>query len=339
MSLTKAFSRQPRSWILAEMLASLVLIGLFDFLTSHNFKLLPFYAGPIFVVAWCCGRTWGIIVALLSGLFWWCANWLGGDPGLRTWIWAWETSRHLGFFLVVAWATSVLRAKNDVAQMRIALLEHSRHLEREIVNVSEAEQRRIGQDLHDGLCQYLAALSCSATSLRDDLQKLALAAEADTAGELATRLQEAVVQARDLARGLVPAQLSQVGIIVALESLAQSVSHLHGITCTFRFHGPVAKCDDQAAMHLYRIAQEAINNATKHGKASKVAVSLDATGDLMTLRVLDDGVGIPGFIATGTGVSIMRSRARLSGGDLSIEKLKEGGTVVSCTIKKNSSQE
>ena len=136
---------------------------------------------------------------------------------------AWETSRHFGFFLIVALVGSALRTKSDIAADRIALLERSRRLEREIVNVSEAEQRRIGQDLHDGLCQYLAGLTCGASSLRDDLEKLDVRAEADTASELVKLLQDAVVQTRDLAHEFVPAQVNRLGLVLALESLAQSI--------------------------------------------------------------------------------------------------------------------
>jgi signal transduction histidine kinase len=333
MKLSKAFAKQPPRWIAIEMAALLLAIGELDLVTSYRFRLLPFYAGPIFVVAWFCEKKIGFATALASGVIWWCANWFGGDPELRTWIGLWETSRHFGFFLVVAWVASALRTRSDMAAARIALLEHSQRLEHEIVNITEAEQRRIGQDLHDGLCQYLAALTCSARSLQDDLQRLDLKNEAGTAGELATLLQEAVVQARDLARGLVPAQVGQVGIIVALESLAQSVRRLQGVNCTFRFRGTVANYDEHTATHLYRIAQEAINNATKHGKAARIAINLEMAGDQMLLRILDDGVGMPGFSATGTGLSIMQYRARLCGGELHIEQPKGGGTMVTCTVK------
>jgi signal transduction histidine kinase len=334
MKLLKAFARQSPRWIAIEMAALLLLIGELDLVTSYTFRLLPLYAGPIFVMAWYCGKKAGFITALASGVIWWCANWFGGDPDLRSWIALWETSRHLGFFLIVAWAASALRTKSDIATARIALLEHSQRLEHEVVTISEVEQRRIGQDLHDGLCQYLAALTCSARSLQDDLQKLNLKAEADAAGELATHLQDAVVQTRDLARGLIPAQVDQVGIIVTLQSLAQSVSRLRGITCTFRYHGVVSDCDELTAVHLYRIAQEAINNATKHGKAGRVAISLEGNGDLITLRVLDDGTGISGFVDTGTGLGIMRYRARLIGGELTVEQPKGGGTIVCCTVQR-----
>lgn len=288
-------------------------------------------------MGWFCGKKAGFIAAIVSGLIWLCANWFGGDPELRAWIGVWETGRHFGFFVVVAAVASTLRTNSDIAAARIALLEHSQRLEHEIVNISETEQQRIGQDLHDGLCQYLAALSCSARSLHDDLEKLQLKDEAETAGELATLLQDAVVQTRDLARGLVPAHVAQVGIVVALESLTQSVSRLQGINCTFRSQGPVTNCDEHTAMHLYRITQEAINNATKHGKARKIAVSLDATSKSTTLKVSDNGVGMSGFIS-GTGVGIMRYRARLSGGNLTIEPAQGGGTIVSCTIPSNGSK-
>lgn len=334
MKLSKAFARQSPRWIAVEMAVLLVGIGKLDLITSYKFTLLPFYAGPIFVIAWYCGKKAGLIAALASGVIWWCANWFGGDPGLRSWVAVWETGWHFGFFLVVALAATALRTKSDIAAARIALLEHSQRLEHEVVTISEAEQRRIGQDLHDGLCQYLAALTCSARSLQDDLQKLNLEAEAAAASELASHLQDAVVQARDLARGLIPAQVDQVGIIVALQSLAQSVSRLRGIACTFGFHGAVADCDEATAVHLYRIAQEAINNATKHGKATRIAISLEGDRDLISLRVLDDGQGISGFVETGTGLGIMRYRARLSGGELTVEQPSGGGTMVSCTVRR-----
>ena len=242
----------------------------------------------------------------------------------------------LGFFLLVAFAGSALRAKSDIAATRIALLEHSRRLEQEIVNISEGERRRIGQDLHDGLCQYLAALGCAATSLRDDLEKLQLPHEAKAADELAQLLRDAVVQTRDLARGLVPVHLDEEGLVLAMEGLAHSVTRLQGINCTFESKGVPMNYEESAAMHLYRIAQEAINNATKHGKAQNIAISLDATQHLTTLRIADDGAGISRTmtICRGMGLNIMGYRARLTGGELKIEEAERGGTVVSCIAPK-----
>jgi signal transduction histidine kinase len=336
MNFTKNFARQPRALIVAEMAAALLIIAAVDFVTDYTIRFALFYAMPVFGLAWFCGKKWGIAAAVSASLVWWYVNWSTGDPILHSSSEAWEASGHFAFFLIVALVGCALRKKSDVAADRIALLERSRRLEREIVNISEAEQRRIGQDLHDGLCQYLAGLTCGASSLRDDLEKLDVRAEADTASELVKLLQDAVVQTRDLAHGLVPAQVSRLGLVLALESLAQSVRRMHGVTCSFRFHGSLPNWDEQTAIHLYRIAQEAINNATRHGRARNILVFLEAVDHSISLRVLDDGVGVSEACSEGVGLRIMRYRARSIGGEVTIERRNGTGTTVSCTVRTNS---
>src|SRR5256885_12696991 len=254
MKLLRAFARQRPGWILAEMIVALFVIGVLDAATGFEVRLLPFYAGPIFAVAWFCTRKVAVPVGLLAGAISLTADWIDHDPDLLKWTRPWEITRHLATCLVVALVGSALRAKTHSAAARIALLERSQRLEREIVSISDGEQRRIGQDLHDGLCQYLAALTCAAASLREDLEKLKLKREAAEADDLAKLLQDAVVQARDLAHGLIPAHVAQVGLALALESLSESVSRLQNIRCTFEFHGTKRNYGDEAA-HLYRIAQ------------------------------------------------------------------------------------
>jgi signal transduction histidine kinase len=333
IKLSKAFARQPRSWILAEMASALMVIGVLDFVTTYNFRLLPFYAGPIFVVGWFFGKRLGVATAVVSTVIWWSSNWFNGDPDLHTWVWAWEIARHAGSFLLVAWTASALRAKSDMAAARIALLEHSRQLEREIINISEESQRRIGQDLHDGVCQVLAALSCSAASLRTDLENRSLPAEANTAAELAHLLQAAVVETRDLARSLVPAHINEVGLGAALEALAQSVTRLHRVNCTFESRGRETPGAEDVSIHLYRIAQEAVSNAIKHGKAKNIRLSLLQAADRWTLRITDDGSGISATPPkSGMGLAVMAYRARVTGGDLALERPAAGGTRVTCTM-------
>jgi signal transduction histidine kinase len=332
------FGRQSRALIGAEMAAALLVIAAFDFVTGNNIRLASLYAVPVFVLAWFCGKKWGIAAAVSATLLWWYVNWTTNDPILHSSIGTWEVSRHFPFYLIVALAASALRTKRDIAAERLALLERSLRLEREIVNISEAEQRRIGQDLHDGLCQYLAGLTCGASSLRDDLEKLQVRPEADTADELVKLLQDAVVQTRDLAHELVPAQVSRLGLVSALESLAQSVARMHGLTCSFQFHGRPPNWDEQTAIHLYRIAQEAINNATRHGRARNIRVFLNTLNTIdqsISLRVLDDGVGISDSYLDGMGLTIMRYRARSIGGELTIERLNGTGTIVSCIARAN----
>src|SRR5262249_42264667 len=110
-------------------------------------------------------------------------------------------------------------------------------------------------------------------------------------------------------------------------------SRLQGIRCTFRFAGKLAECDEAMAVDLYRIAQEAINNATRHGRANQVSIQLEATDGFLTLQIRDNGVGFSSRDPSGLGLSIMSYRARSNGGELKIEQPKEGGTVISCTAR------
>jgi signal transduction histidine kinase len=332
MRLLEAFKRQKRGWILAEMVALVLAIGYVDSITGYQVRLLPLYTVPIFIVAWFCKRNSALVFGVFTGAISLTADWLSSDPDLMGWTRPWEIVRHLATCFVVAAVGVALRGRAATTAARIALLEHSHRLEREIVNISEDEQRRIGQDLHDGLCQQLAALSCAAGSLHDDLEKSNLKEESYAAAALSKLLQDATLQARDLAHELVPAHVAQVGLILALESLAESVSRLQHIECVFEIRGERKQFSEEEAGHLYRIAQEAINNATRHGRAKRILISLHNTPAGTTLQILDDGIGIAEEAGNGRGMglNIMRYRARQTGNELEILKPNTGGTLVSC---------
>jgi signal transduction histidine kinase len=334
MRLATAFQRQSRATIFAEATALLAPIAFFDYSTGYEVSLSILYCVPIFLVAWCCDRKLGVLMALMAGITWWWADVQAGHPYLRSWLEAWEVLVRCGFFIITAIGASAVKQQRDASASRIALLEYSQRLEREIIGISEREQERIGQDLHDGICQYLAALSCSAASLQGDLEGQGLAAEAKVADELAGFLRDAVAQTRNLARGLVPVQMDEAGLGSALEELTASATRLLGIRCIYESAGAPLIQDNAVAMHLYRIAQEAINNATKHGKATNVIVSLVDDGEATMLRIADDGSGISKTAtkSSGMGLGLMHYRARLVGGELSVEEPESGGTIVSCGI-------
>ncbi len=173
----------------------------FDYTTGYEVSMSILYCVPIFIVAWCCDRKMGVFMALLAGITWWWADVQAGHPYLRSWLEGWEVFVRCGFFIITAIGTAAVKQQRDASESRIALLEYSQRLEREIIGISEREQERIGQDLHDGICQILAALSCSAASLKNDLEGHHLPAEAKVADELAGFLRDAVAQTRNLARG------------------------------------------------------------------------------------------------------------------------------------------
>ena len=335
MSFATILQRRRPPAIFAGALGLAFVIGFFDLISGYEISLSIFYGVPTYLVAWCIDKKSGILMSLLCGIIWWWANSSGGRVFLNSWQEVWETFVRIGFFIFIAIGAASLKREHDAAAARIALLEHSRRLELEIIDISEREQRRIGRDLHDGLCQYQAALACAATSLSGDLLKKNMPEEARRADELATRLRDAVSQTRDLARGLGPVQMEEMGLVSALEELARSVTTLHSVPCQFEQMGDPTIFDDAVATHLYRIAQEAMNNATRHGQAKSLQLSLVRDDEMTLLRIYDDGLGISKTRRgePGLGLSLMTYRANLAGGELIIDEPAEGGTAVVCVIR------
>jgi signal transduction histidine kinase len=206
-------------------------------------------------------------------------------------------------------------------------------MEKQITDISDREQRRIGQDLHDSLCQHLVSVAFAGELLRENLARQ-LAPEAAQAEAMVEMVNEGISEARNLARGLYPVRLEVDGLASALEELAASVQARTGITCRFSCDGPVCIFDEVAGSNLYRIAQEAVNNAVKHGGCGAISVGLGAVEDEVTLTVKDDGVGFPESVENkgGMGLSIMNYRASIIGASLNIRRGAGGGTIVICSF-------
>ncbi len=210
-----------------------------------------------------------------------------------------------------------------------------KRLERQILEISDREQRRIGQDLHDGLGQQLAGIGFLSKSLELRLTKKTVAESAD-ARQIARLVSEAIAQARGMAHGLHPVDLSATGLMSALRELALTVENTFRIACTFKCEEPVLLSDEAVGTHLYRITQEAVNNAIKHGKAKHIRIVLIRAGDTITVSVRDDGIGFPEVLPEkkGMGLQTMRYRAALIGATLSVLRLPTGGTRVDCALRK-----
>ncbi len=214
-----------------------------------------------------------------------------------------------------------------------------KHLEKQILEISEREQRRIGQDLHDGLCQHLAGIEMLSQVLAKKLKPVSKngAARAD---DIARAVREAISQTRLLARGLSPVTLESEGLMSALAELALNTEAIFGVRCRFDFAEPVQFDDHTAATHLFRIAQEAVSNAIKHGKAKRLTIQLREEPQQLALRVTDDGVGFPKNFAgaKGMGLRIMQTRIGMVGGNLTIERNSGGGTSVIFTAPKQAAR-
>jgi PAS domain S-box-containing protein len=206
-------------------------------------------------------------------------------------------------------------------------------LEQELLQICEREQRRIAQDLHDDLGQILTASIHLSTALHKRLAQESLPEAADEARILAL-LDQALAQTRSLARGLHPVKAEPNGLMSALEELASRTELLYHYPCCFSCRRPVFIEDNDTATHLYRITQEAVTNAVKHSKPTRIDIKLSQNGQEICLLVRDDGIGLPEKPPKkgGMGLRIMQYRAGMIGGLLAIQKVPQGGTEVSCSL-------
>ncbi len=206
-----------------------------------------------------------------------------------------------------------------------------KRLEKEILEISNREQQRMGHDLHDGVCQQLAGIAYRMDILADQLQEKEIS-ESVEAEKIGSLINEAITQTRGVARGLFPVRLEESGLALALEDLAANTGNLFRIKCEFCYEEPLPKIENGVALHLYYIVQEAVLNAAKHGKASQINILLARTGDRLALTIQDNGSGfqLAGSSSTGMGIRIMRYRARVIGATLDLKSQSGQGTQVTC---------
>lgn len=247
---------------------------------------------------------------------------------------------HMGLF------TGIVR---DISQRK--------ELQKQVLEIAVEEQRRIGQELHDGTGQELTGLALFAGTLSDHLHTLPrkaidgtttwlleeaeLARIRQTAARLTEGLAEAHKHVQKLSHGIMPVQIEAEGLRSALEELAASTNIAQKIECHFECSQPVTVADNTTATHLYRIAQEAVNNAVRHGRASKTRIALTQTDDEIVLEVGDNGIGLdPTSLVRGSapgrnhgfGLEIMNYRAGIIGGTFRVSRGEAGGTLVKCVI-------
>ena len=332
---TAFYKTQSAFWIFVQALALLAAVGFLDYITGFEIAFYPFYAIPILFMVWLGDRMQAIILCVLCALVWWWADAADGHVYEHEWLRAWDAFIRLMFFLIVTFAGAAYKQQRATVSARVALMERSRQLEQEIIAISERERQGLGRDLHDGMCQYLAAIGLTADLLRQNLVHDGHP-RAQAAGEIANLLQDAVERVRELARGLSPVDRDEGGLESALEELANSTTRLTGVQCAFLCAEPVPVQEEIRAIHLFRIAQEAVGNATRHGRARHIIVALEASAHDFSLRVSDDGRGFDAAVSGGRGgmgLNIMRYRARMIGGTLEVYPNMPTGTVVACTVQ------
>lgn len=337
----KQFERQSRPFFVAVTLLAVMAVGMVDYVTNRELSFSVFYLLAIGIAAWFVGKSFAYFVSVCSVVVSLAGDFAAGLPYASSLVPYWNAGIVLAFYLIVVWLLTSLRSLNreleSRVQQRTAALTHQiaerERLEKELLDISEREQRRIGHDLHDNFCQHLISTAMAIQILREKLNAKT-APEADDAEKAGALVEEGIAMARELARGLSPVELEAEGLMSALLELARSITKWSKVECVFECATPVPVHDVDLATNLYRIAQEAVSNAIRHGKARHIVISLDENESGLALSIEDDGAGLPEDWKHGTGLGtrIMAHRAANMNGTLSIEPNFTGGTLVRCRL-------
>ena len=316
------------------------LVGLLDYGVGSNATFVSLYLIPIGIAAWFLGLPFSYFLASLSTVFW-VAGDIGAGVELDDSTLAWNLVSRFAVFVAVSHLVRAQRRLHDdveaLAEKRSAQLVSEvrarQRLEEELVHISERETRRVGHDIHDSLCQHLTGTALAGQVLVQSLR----AKESDSvasAARVVELIEDGITLSRNLARGLNSVGRSGDGLMEALEDFAASTSDLFKISCRFDCPLPVLISDIHIAQHLYRITQEAVGNAIKHGRAKNIHIRLEAHKGGKRLSIVDDGVGRPPFPADGKGMGmrIMSYRADRIGAAFSIRRRDPTGAIVTCFL-------
>lgn len=320
----------------------IVCIGVLSYVSGPQLSSSLFYLIPVLLVTRVVGFYPGIVAAMAAALMWLAADLNAGLAFTHLVTPYWNAAMRLGTFLVAVSLVAAMRSLNEHLEERViertaaleAQMQEKRELEKTILEISDNERARIGQDLHDGLCQQLVSAAFSAnmlqTNLGNDHQP-----ENPHVTRIADMIDDAITQARNLARGLYPVRLETEGLEMALRELAATMSRRFEIDCTVDCPDPITSCIASTDIHLYRIAQEAVINAAKHAEARHIVISLASPDGRVRLTVTDDGIGIGSHPKNpdGMGLRIMEYRARMIGATFRVANHSPCGTAVTCEIE------
>lgn len=213
----------------------------------------------------------------------------------------------------------------------------AQQFEESLLAMTEECKQSLGQELHDNLGQQLAAIAYQSRALEKKIVNYADVESAQVAAAIALQAQQALMACKQLAQGLLPFELARDGLAIALSEFATSIAHLYDIHCEVSCTEEIAIQDATVALHLYRIAQEAINNALRHAGAQHLAIALTLKKNRLRLSIIDDGCGFSGdhtqADSTSMGIKIMHYRAHQLGAKLHFFQLANGGTEVRVKMK------
>ena len=344
--LTQPEQRRSRWFWSLVVVALALIIGSLDYSTGYEISFAVFYLLPVTIAVVTMGPVAGVVTAIVSIAISLIGDIAAGERYQNSPIPWWNALIVLITYLVVVWLLTALISMysrvlkmhgelEDRVRERTVALTHEiaerERLEKAVLEIGRRERSSIGQDLHDGLGQYLTGTAIAMQMLVDKLQARQADETAD-ARKVVAFIEQAIEDSRKLAKGLLLAEIEPNGLVAALEELAASTQRQFNVTCVFRCQNEISFRDDDAPTQLYHIVQEAVRNALRHGRPRNIEIVLSVENDRLTLRIRDDGIGLRPLSQQGAGLGlrIMAHRAIIIGAEFAIEAPPEGGTLILC---------
>jgi signal transduction histidine kinase len=333
---SRKLAARPKWEILAISVLLTALIAVGEYFIRIRMSVALFYIPPIAIAAWFAGRRGALALMVVSIPIWLAAVWMKGERDYLAPLIVNRLALLYLLGLVIAHIRDLQQNLQVIAERRakalVTEIAERERLEREMLDISEREQQRIGQELHDGLCQQLAGTAMVTHVLA---RRLANSEEGAEARKIVNSVEQAIDLARGVAKGLYPVATQSDGLMQAFEEFSATTSDIFGVCCRFDCDLPVLVEPPATAAHLFRIAQEAVSNAIRHGRATEILISLHHTESGLKLSVSDNGRGFDTAVSpkiSGMGLRTMAIRAKLMRGQLHIDSRPAGGMEVNCVI-------
>jgi signal transduction histidine kinase len=338
----------PKRFIAPICIFIVMLVGLVDYLSGYETFFFVFYLLAVFLAVWFVNVPFGVLISALTVAAWISSNIEAGARYSSYFIPVWNALIMFAFYLIVVWLLAKVRNFNRDLEQRVQLRTESlakeirerMRLQKELIETGDRERRRIGHELHDRLCQHLTGTALAGHLTGEKLAGRSLP-EAVEVSRLVELIEQAIEMTRTLSRSLSPVEMLPGRLVENFRELAANVSTMFSVQCRFECHETAPLPEVEVATQLYHIAEEAIANAVRHGKAQSINVSLDSTADEWSLAITDDGAGLAENFEQnkGMGMRIMAYRADLIGATFNVGRQPGRGTRVTCTLPNPSSSQ
>lgn len=330
-----------QKWALIIGFLTIPLVGIVDYITGCEISILPFYLPPIVLVAWFGGSFAGMFAGAEAAVVWLCGDLSHHAANSGPTVSFWNAFLSLTVFVSSGFLFAIIRQNKESLESAVAdktsllqkeINERSR-IQREVADICAHQQRQIAYDLHDGLGQHLSGVAFKAKLLEQKL-RAENSAQTGEAAAITASINEALRQTRLLSRSLESTYGTARGLKEALHKLGEELEacHVCAVVRTISSYDSVSAVADA---QLFRIAQEAVRNATEHGAARNIEINLESDEESIVLSVRDNGRGFEEHPSSaGMGLRTMRYRAQCIGASLVIESHLGSGTAVSCRVPK-----